>query len=165
MLAKIEKQNQFYVATYERHFDTTVEEVWSWLTENEKLTQWFSELIVYDLRKGGVIAFNMGDGSFEKMRITDFKDSAILEFTWGDENVTKDSVRFELTPHENGCELFLIEKISEITDHTPRDLAGWHICLDVIERLMEGKSVDNRMAEWEKVYPKYIETVKSALDK
>jgi len=68
-------------------------------------------------------------------------------------------VRFELHPESAGCRLILIEKIKTMTDHTPRDLAGWHVCLDVIRALLDGKIIENRKAEWEKWYPKYVEAV------
>ena len=42
-----------------------------------------------------------------------------------------------------------------ITEHTPKDLAGWHVCLNVIQALLEGKSVDFREEEWKYWYEEY----------
>lgn len=39
---------------------------------------------------------------------------------------------------------------------TPRDLAGWHVCLDVIQALLDGTKIDSRKQEWEKWYPRYV---------
>ena len=75
------------------------------MTENEKLKLWFSELQVEDLRKGGLIKFDMQDGTFEEMSILDFELKSRLEFTWGE-----DTVRFELDSESEGCKLLLIEK-------------------------------------------------------
>lgn len=153
MLAQIEKVKNGYTARYERHLKHSVKEVWSYLTDNDKLPQWFSELRVDELREGGVIKFDMGDGTFEEMKIIELKMHSVLEYTWGE-----DIVRFELSQEQDGCSLVLIEKIHTITDHTPRDLAGWHVCLDVIAVLLDRKTID-RKDEWKKWYEKYIQAV------
>ena len=75
----------------ERELAHAVEMVWSELTDNEKLSQWFSELRVEDLREGGMIKFDMQDGTFIDMEILELKMYSILEYKWG-----KDIVRFEL---------------------------------------------------------------------
>lgn len=154
MLALIEKVENNYTARYERYLKHSVEEVWSYLTDNDNLPKWFSELRVDELRKGGVIKFDMGDGTFEELTILDLELNSVLEYTWGE-----DIVRFELSEEADGCLLVLLEKINTITDHTPRDLAGWHVCLDVIEFLLDGRTIESREEEWKKWYEKYIQAV------
>lgn len=151
MLASIEKLGNGGRARFERYWHHPVEDVWAWITENEKLSQWFPELRMGELRKGGFMQFDMGNNSLEKLEITAFQDASLLEFAWWE-----DSIRFELQPETNGCRLVLIETISKITDHTPKDLAGWHVCLDVISALMDGRAFD-RSEEWKKWYKKYIQ--------
>lgn len=56
----------------------------------------------------------------------------------------------------------MIEKIKMITNHTPKDLAGWHVCLDVIHALLDGRSIASREDEWKKWYEKYVEAVETA---
>lgn len=155
MLANIQQAQQGYIARFERTLGHSVEEVWSWLTENEKLAQWFSELRVDNLRTGGVIKFDMQDGTFEELEITELKPYSILEYTWGE-----DLVRFELEPEPGGCRLLLIEKLQQITDHTPKDLEGWHVCLDVIQKLMDGAAMEPREQEWKGWYEKYVQLMK-----
>jgi uncharacterized protein YndB with AHSA1/START domain len=153
MIARIEKKEKNYLAIYERHLKHPVEEVWSYLTNNEKLPKWFSELRVDELREGGVIKFDMGDGTYDELSILDLKINSILEFSWWE-----DTVRFELAEEPGGCFLQLIEKIHTITDHTPRDLAGWHVCLDVIEALLDG-TTKTREEEWKIWYEKYVKEI------
>lgn len=150
MIAHIEKVENGFTVTYERHLNHSVEEVWSYLTDNDKLPKWFSELRVEELREGGVIKFDLGDGTFEELTILELNMNSVLEFTWW-----PDSVRFELSEESGGCLLLLIEKIHTITDHTPKDLAGWHVCLDVIQALLDGTTIE-RKQEWEKWYKKYV---------
>lgn len=95
----------------------------------------------------------MGNGTFEGLSILDLKVNSVLEFSWW-----VDTVRFELTEESNGCLLRLIEKINTITDHTPKDLAGWHVCLDVIEALLDGRTIE-RKEEWKIWYEKYIKEI------
>ncbi|MDM5331045.1 SRPBCC family protein [Neobacillus sp. CF12] len=153
MIARIEIVNNNYLAIYERNLSHPVEEVWSYLTDNEKLPKWFSELRVDELREGGVIKFDMGDGTFDELTILDLKLNSILEFSWW-----ADAVRFELSPESGGSSLRLIEKIHTITEHTPRDLAGWHVCLDVIEALLDDRSIE-RKEEWKYWYEKYVKEI------
>lgn len=153
MIARIEKVDNNYLAIYERHLKHPVENVWAYLTDNEKLPKWFSELRVDELREGGVIKFDMGDGTLDELTILDLKLNSILEFSWW-----VDTVRFELSPESGGSSLRLIEKIHTITEYTPRDLAGWHVCLDVIEALLDGRSIE-RKEEWEIWYKKYVKEI------
>lgn len=151
MLAVVTKTADGYVARFERKLKFPVEKVWEMLTANEKLSGWFAELRVEDLREGGLITFDMGDGTFEEMKITAFKHLSVLEYTWGN-----DLVRFELYPEpEGGCTLILQEFIRELNDHSPRDLAGWDVCLNAIAALLAGETFDERKEAWEPKYEAY----------
>lgn len=147
MLAKVEQTDDGVIVTFERYHRHSCGQVWSYLTENDKLQQWFAELSVEDLRKGGLIKFDMQDGTFEEMEIFDYERGRVLEFAWGE-----DQVRFELTSIEDGCRLMLTETLSAVTAHTPKDIAGWHVCLDAIEALLDGRQVEN---EWEPRFAEY----------
>lgn len=156
MLASIQKLEEGFLAIFERHLPHSVEDVWAMLTDNDKIPLWFPELRVQDLREGGIIQFSMPDGSAIDMIIIDYKTLSVLEYTWGE-----DLVRFELSPQAEGTYLVLKETIHKITDHTPKDLAGWHVCLNVIEVLLNGKSIDNLKEEWEKWYEQYVVAVQN----
>lgn len=153
MLAVIEKTADGYMARMERKWNDAPEEVWSWLTNNEKLRQWFSELSVESLQEGGLIKFDMGNGTFEEMKITRLVIGSVLEYTWGD-----DRVRFELEPMPGGCLLQFMEEITAVTSHTPRDIAGWDVCLDVVGLLLSGKAAENlnRKEMWQAKYDQYV---------
>lgn len=149
MRAEIIRKEQGFEAVYERLLPFERERVWEMLADNEKLNQWFSELKITDLRKGGSLAFDMGDGVTERLAIVDFEEGKILAFNWWE-----DEVRFEMSSEQSSTKLKLIEKIRNITPQTAKDLAGWHICLDVIEALLKGESID-RGIEWKKEYAEY----------
>jgi uncharacterized protein YndB with AHSA1/START domain len=50
MLATLKNLKQAILAIFERHHNQSAEEVWSWLTDNDKLSKWFSELRVDKLK-------------------------------------------------------------------------------------------------------------------
>ncbi|GGG72838.1 SRPBCC family protein [Paenibacillus radicis (ex Gao et al. 2016)] len=159
MLANIQQVENGYSARFERSLKHSAQEVWAWLTENDKLAQWFAELRIDELRAGGTVKFNMGDGNFEEMEIFVCEPHSILEYAWAE-----DRVRFELHPEPEGCRLVLEETIHKIAEeHTAKDLAGWHVCLDVIGILINGGSIEPqaRRQEWETLYPLYVEAVAS----
>ncbi|KPU43542.1 hypothetical protein OXPF_29830 [Oxobacter pfennigii] len=160
MLAVIEKNQEGYVARFERHLKFPVEQVWSALTENDKLSKWFSELSIEDLKEGGKIKFDFGDGTFEELEIIEVKKYSVLEYTWGE-----DRVRFELFHEPEGCRLVLIEKIKNITDQTSKDLAGWHVCLSVINALLSGNTYDQREDEWKVWAEKYEQLTQGISEK
>ncbi|KQL54329.1 activator of Hsp90 ATPase 1 family protein [Heyndrickxia shackletonii] len=152
MFAEIEKAENGCTAIFKRLLPHTVQEVWAALTENDKLVKWFSNLQVTDLRKDGTIKFHMNDGSGKSidMRITDYEKGSVLEYEWGE-----GSVRFELSPQSEECLLVLSDIFPTTTDHTAKDIAGWHICLDVFTALLDGVSMEFPMEEWQKVYEQY----------
>lgn len=156
MIAKIQNDKDGFTARYERHFHHFVEKVWSMLTDNEKLQQWFSELQIADLRKGGLIKFDMQDGTFIDMEILDYEAFRVLAFEWGE-----DIARFELSPTPEGCHFLFIETITSFTDQTIKDLAGWHVCLDVVEALLDGRTIVSRKEQWESWYVKYKELLEN----
>ena len=56
--------------------------------------------------------------------------------------------------------MIFTEKFKTITSQTTKDLAGWHVCLDVIKSLLDGKPIDSREEEWEKAHSKYEIAIK-----
>lgn len=156
MLAIIEKVEDNNYARFERLFNHSVEVVWAAITENGKLEKWMSNLEMKDLKKEGTIKFNMNDGtdSFIEMKIRDFQKYSLLEFEWGE-----DWVRFELYSKPIGCLIVLKEKISAINDHTSKDLAGWHVCLNMLSALLDGNVSVFPKEEWEVLLEKYISLV------
>ncbi|SEN52793.1 SRPBCC family protein [Paenibacillus sp. OV219] len=155
MLAVVKQAGDGYTARFERMFDHSVQQVWAYLTDNDILPTWFSELRVGELREGGGMKFHMPDGGdVLDMPILEMKPQSVLEYTWGE-----DIVRFELCPEATGCKLVLLEKLNKLTDHTPKDLAGWHVCLDVIGALMDGRTIESRKEQWKQWFERYQEVI------
>jgi uncharacterized protein YndB with AHSA1/START domain len=157
MLASIQKVEGGFVARFSRPLKHSVEKVWAALTENDKLTRWMPNLQIEELREGGIIKFDMkdGTGTFIDIAITAFQPYSVMEFIWGN-----DRVRFEIYPKPEGCILILTEFIGTLTDHTSKDLSGWHVCLDVLSSLLDEHLMDFPKGEWQKWYDEYIIAIK-----
>lgn len=153
MLATIEEQSNHHVATFKRPLPHSIDVVWAAITHNDKLQKWMSNLEIIDLRKNGKMHFNMNDGTdaYETIGITDYAENETLEFDWG-----TDTVRFELSSTGEGTLLLLVETLQALTEHTPKDLAGWHICLDLLADLLDGKEqLTFPMERWQQRFHDY----------
>lgn len=158
MIAEITQTENGYLVRFERKLNHSIEAAWAMLTDNEQLERWFQELRVGELREGGHMKFNLPEVIDQELEISELIPLSVLEFDW-----FGDSVRFELYSDENGCTLILKEKISAITEQTKKDIAGWHVCLDVIEALLD-RRVIQRDEEWKKCYEKYTKLLSDLTD-
>lgn len=150
MIAEIQFVEGWYIAKMERQINHSVEKVWDMLTINDQLAKWFSELRAGELHEGGFMAFYMSTTEIEKLEISEFVDHSILAFEW-----FGDTVQFELKRNSEDCLLTFTQKFHEINEQKRKDLAGWHVCLDVIVALLDGKTIDSRKKQWEKWYKAY----------
>ncbi|MDN4493421.1 SRPBCC domain-containing protein [Ureibacillus aquaedulcis] len=152
MLAKIYKSDAGYTAEYEHNYEVPSERVWSSLVSNENYRFWMEHLEITDLSKGGNINFHFNDGSgtIEKITITDYMEGKVLQFEWGE-----DTVRFEIIPAYTSSRLIMKQFLTKLTDHTPKDLAGWHVCLQKFDDVVTGESHFLPEDEWEKWYAEY----------
>lgn len=152
MLAVLDVGHEGHIARFERVIKSSAENVWLFLSENDRISKWFPELKIQELRIGGVILFDLQGGSFDELKILDLKTNNVLEFTWWE-----DRVRFELYPVHDACRLILIEQITQITKQTSKDLAGWHVCLEAIKALAENSDFEVEEVRWEILTEQYGE--------
>lgn len=156
MRAEITQQNEGYLAVFERNLAHSPKNVWNMLSDNSRLKQWFEELQISKSGKGGHFIFDMGDGAFEELKITEYEEGRILAFEWWD-----DHVRFEVENKNGESTLRLVETIQRITPQTAKDLAGWHVCLDVIESILDDEKIDrdNEWQHWHEEYKRLLDSM------
>jgi Activator of Hsp90 ATPase homolog 1-like protein len=77
-----------------------------------------------------------------------------MEFRWG-----PDVIRLELAPIEEGGTVLTLLDTLEERGKAARDGAGWHTCLDALEREL-GDDADAReeMSRWKDVHVHYVES-------
>ena len=136
------------------------EKVWTALTRPDQLGQWAPYTTDRDLGQVGEAILTMIDGDVAEdlaATVTRAERPTLLEYSWGG-----DLLRWELAPIDAGTRLTLRHTLE---DHgwVPKVAAGWHLCLDVAEHLLDGRPIgpirgeDARNYGWEDLYRAYAE--------
>ena len=149
-IAELNRNGEGLTAYREVRYPHGKAEVWTYLTDNDRLSRWFDELRMGEEAEGGHYLFDMGEHGIEKLEIFRFEPGETVEFDW-----FGDVVRFDLVSDGTGTVLAFKETVNQLTGQTVKDLAGWHVCLDVIGILLDGGQPENRHADWEKWHDAY----------
>ena len=94
-----------------------VEEVWSALTEPERLEEWFANEVELDLEPGGAGTFRWDDGDERHAVVEEVVPERRFAFTWDDES----RVEIELAEVETGTRVLVTETAG----------AGWAMALSL----------------------------------
>lgn len=112
--------------------------VWRALTEPAEQLEWMPFVADRTLDRKGPVVLRMTDqenGSASDGEIVTLEPHRLLSYSWGDELLT-----WELKPAGSGTELTLRHK-TKTPESLPSFAAGWHICLTVAERLLDGRPI------------------------
>ena len=112
--------------------------VWTALTDPEHLDAWSPFRPDRDLGTTGPATLTMMDGAESvdsKANITRADPPELLEYQWD-----ADLLRWDLAEIEGGTRLTLRHTV-QAESWLPQVAAGWHICLDVADRLLAGRPV------------------------
>lgn len=140
---------------FERRLSHPVEAVWSAVTKPDELKRWFPAEVDVDLREGGAMTFTFPDGQAPEStgQVTYLDPPNCFQFTWGEE-----TLRFDIEAADGGSRLRFIHFIED-RRAAARDAAGWHVCLDLLERALAGENTDGPTSEptdeWRALYEKY----------
>ena len=113
----------------ERHLPDPPAVVWRALTEREELRSWFPSDVIVDggqWEVGAALEFPFPPEVMDMTltgEVLEVDEPSALAFTWGEE-----TLRFELTPHDGGTRLVLIDELP--AGAAARNAAGWETCLD-----------------------------------
>lgn len=128
----IKQANGEIKVSFELNLEASLEDVWNLLTTNAGLAQWFHELEVGELGEEGYFNFIMTPTERIKMPILKYIKETKIGFEWD-----QDLVLFQLEPLDNdNVKLIFSEELKNITEHTPRDIAGWNLCLRRIQLVL-----------------------------
>jgi uncharacterized protein YndB with AHSA1/START domain len=140
---------------FERRYPHPVERVWRAVTEPAELEHWFPSSVAVELREGGAMTFTFREHEMDPMpgRVTELDPPRRFCFLWGEEEL-----RIELDPDGDGCRLRFTHLLST-REQAARDAAGWHVCLDRLERLLAGAGGEapggEPTEEWSERYEAY----------
>jgi uncharacterized protein YndB with AHSA1/START domain len=138
------------------------ERVWAALTEPAQLEAWAPFTADRDLGRTGHATLTMIDGEVAEdlpASVERAEPPTLLEYSWG-----TDRLRWTLEPVDTGTRLTLEHTLDD-PDFVPKVAAGWHLCLDVVERLLDGDAVppirgeDAKSHGWERLREEYEATL------
>ncbi|HAA6475020.1 TPA_asm: ATPase [Listeria monocytogenes] len=151
------RDDSITVVSFEVEISAPIQEVFALLTTNAGLAKWFNELEVGKLGADGYLLFIMTPEEKITMPIRAFEPNQKIAFQWD-----QDEVAFELNEiAAEKTKLTFTEQLTTITEHSPRDISGWHICLKKLQASAEGKTYDFDKTEFETLFAKYQKTLNS----
>lgn len=127
-----------WTLVFVRHVRHSPERVWAALTEPAQLSEWAPYTASRDLGSLGEATLTMIDGDATEdilATVTLAERPTLLEYTWG-----TDVLRWELAAMAEGTRLTLLHTLKD-RDWVPKVAAGWHLCLDVAEHLLDGQPI------------------------
>lgn len=127
---RVRKNGEKWTLILVRELHHAPEIVWQALTEPAQLREWAPFEVDGDFKtQGGTVKLTwVGTGQVTEAEVTRTEAPHVLEF--GD-------LRWQLEPLYTGTRLTLWHNIDR--RFVPWGAAGWHICFDVLERLLVGQ--------------------------
>lgn len=135
------------------------EKVWRALTEPTEQLEWMPFVSDRALDDLGPVKLRMTDGSegTEAMEgeVLQSKHARLLSYRWGDDLLT-----WELKPQGTGT-LLTLRHETTTPEHLSSFAAGWHICIAVAERFMDGRPIGRVVGQkamafgWKKLNEQY----------
>jgi uncharacterized protein YndB with AHSA1/START domain len=156
--AEIRKDGEKWTLVLVRDLPHPPAKVWTALTEPEHLREWAP--FDADRNLGAVGAARLTTVGaptplVSETQVTRAEAPTLLEFNWGGQDV-----RWELEPVGRGTRLTLWHNIDR--RFIAMGAAGWHICLDVLDRLLGDQPVGRlvgldalKFAGWQRLHAEY----------
>jgi uncharacterized protein YndB with AHSA1/START domain len=161
-LAQVDSQpsGDHWTLVFVRDLRHAPEKVWAALTEPQELREWAPYTADRNLGNVGEATLTMIDGEQREDLAASVRRAEppnLLEYTWG-----TGLLRWELAATDTGTRLTLRHTV-EGRDWIPKVAAGWHLCLVVAERLLDGEPIgpirgeDARNYGWDELHDAYAE--------
>ena len=145
---------------FERRLAHPVADVWRAVTDPAELAHWFpQEVQVDEWRVGATVTLTFaGDDepASTSDRVVEVDPPHLLSFTWFGEILT-----FELQPMDDGAATLLTftHHLGDV-ETAARSAAGWHVCLDSLERHLGGEATTapgpDATESWRALYDRYV---------
>ena len=97
-------------------------EVFHYLATTEGISTWFPQLSINEDDNEQQVLFDMGDGTFEKMKLLDYKTDEHISYEWA-----AGKIEFKLEVSEEGTQLVLEEELPADFNAIPEDFTGWYV--------------------------------------
>ncbi|HEY7208371.1 MAG TPA: SRPBCC family protein [Gaiellaceae bacterium] len=140
---------------FERFLAAPPDEVWSALTDPERLARWLAPASI-ELRPGGAVSIDFGEGQAVVGMVLACEPPLLLEYEWRFSGEGESIVRFELSAHGDGTALLLDHRLLGAEQATGYG-AGWHAHLDLLGDELTGRSGPGWDERFEQLLPAYRE--------
>ncbi|MCG1020975.1 SRPBCC family protein [Sutcliffiella horikoshii] len=135
----LHESNGRYALKFERFFPHPQEQVFCVITNPSSFSQWYPFATgEMDLKLGGKIAFNDGEGTTYEATVTELEKPYLFGFREVD-----DLINISLHEEEKGCRMIFTHTFIDGA-WAVNTAAGWHRCLDVLYQIVNGHQI-----EWE----------------
>ena len=131
-----------WTLVFVRELPQPPERVWDVLTDPAHLRAWSPYTANRNLGAVGDASLSMLDSEQPDIptTVTRAEPPHVLEYSWQLEQFGRSVLRWELEPSTSGTRLTLRQTIRD-QDWIPKVAAGWHLCLFVAERLLQGRPI------------------------
>lgn len=110
----------------------TKKEVFHYLATTEGISAWFPQLSIKEEDDEQAVLFDMGDGTFEKMKLLDYKTDEHISYEWA-----AGKIEFRLDDAEEGTMLVLAEELPSNFTAIAEDFTGWYVQMQNIKSVSE----------------------------
>ncbi|GAS80351.1 SRPBCC family protein [Paenibacillus amylolyticus] len=132
----LHESNGRYVLRFERSFHQNPEDVFLVITKPSSFAQWYPFATgEMELRLGGKIAFDDGEGTTYEGTITELEQPYVFGFREVD-----DLVNISLKAEDKGCRMIFTHTFND-DSWAVNTAAGWHRCLDVLVQIINGTPI------------------------
>lgn len=157
-LATLKRTTDGGLIEFERHFPNSIQDVWSALTEPDRLTEWWPPFAIdvqVDLRVGGVLSFDWPDGPKLEFQFTQIQWPTLLVHT---HTGPGSWMRYELDEDSAGTRLRATYFVPNPDEAIARgDVVGGHYGLDRLAAALSGRTTPVDMDEFAALQARYAQ--------
>jgi len=154
--AGVEKHGETWTLVLVRDLRHPPATVWQALTDPAQLSQWAPFDADRNLAAVGPVKLStVGTPQVSESTVQRAEAPKLLEYSWGG-----NALRWELEPRGSGTRLTLWHNIDR--RFISWGAAGWHVCFDVLERLLAGEPIGRivagdalKLAGWQRLTGEY----------
>jgi uncharacterized protein YndB with AHSA1/START domain len=156
--AQIQKDGEKWTLVLVRELRHPPDRVWQALTDPAQLREWAPFDADHSLAAVGPVKLSTAGAPsphVTESRVTRAEAPRLLELSWG-----ANEMRWQLEPFARGTRLTLWHNIDR--GFIAMGAAGWHICLDVLDRMVAGDPIGRIVAGdamkfegWQRLHAEY----------
>jgi len=157
--AEIRKDGERWTLVLVRELRHPPTKVWQALTDPTHLREWApfdADRSLASVGPARLTAVGTATPVVSETRVTRAEAPKLLEYKWGDNDM-----RWQLEPHGKGTRLTLWHNIDR--RYISMGAAGWHICFDVLDRLLAGEPLGRIVGatamqfDWPRLHAEYAQ--------